>query len=150
MGRFSGPRPSAHSYSFFLPSPNILNKEDAGRKYKMRGCPSNPALELRCLIQGCRYVPLSTFGIQTPYSLLSVSAHQDCLNKLGKAPGVFSECALALSEQRLTVVELHIRHPPARETPNLPLSAKSLSAVRNVSTAGKGGKFPKAVLNSCS
>lgn len=115
VGKFSGPRPSAHSYCFgffFLPSPNILNKEDVGRKYKMRDCPSNPALELSALFRAAGKCPF-TFGIQSPYSLQRVSAHQNDLNNLGKAPGVFSERALTLSEERLAVVDLHIRHPPA-------------------------------------
>lgn len=142
MGRFSVPRLSAHSYSlFYLPSTYWTRRMQV-ENMKWGTVPQILFWSLGTL-QGCRYVPLSTFGIQSPYSLLRISARQDGLNKLLKAPGVFSDCALALSEEWLAVVDLHIRHPPARGTPNLPLSAKSPSAVRNVSDAREGKGFPE-------
>lgn len=95
-----------------------------------------------CLIQSCRYTALSAFGVQSLYSILRVSANQDCLDTLS------FRSATALSEERLAGVDLRVRHPLAWGTPNLPLSAKSLSAVSNVGTTGKV-VVPKAMLNSC-
>lgn len=82
-----------------------------------------------------------TFGIQSPYSLQRVSAHQNDLNNLGKAPGVFSERALTLSEERLAVVDLHIRHPPAEGPQTFLISPYQQSGTWE--PQGGEGRFPK-------